>query len=102
MKGDRAAGALVVWFGPEGAKLAETEEVAPGIMLDFDESGEVSVSKSFMSAGARRNPRQRPERCLRVAGALLEIRDVRFGRALAKRAAQAPKFHKRGNGRGRN
>ena len=27
--------------GPEGVKSAETEEVAPGIMLDFDESGDV-------------------------------------------------------------
>jgi uncharacterized protein YuzE len=26
---------------PEGVKSAETEEVAPGIMLDFDDKGEV-------------------------------------------------------------
>lgn len=32
---------MSVWFDPEGVKSAETEEVAPGIMLDFDESGEV-------------------------------------------------------------
>ena len=38
---DPEADAMFVGFGPEGVKSAETEEVAPGIMLDFDESGEV-------------------------------------------------------------
>ncbi len=38
---DPEADAMFVWFGPENAKSAETEEVAPGIMLDFDETGEV-------------------------------------------------------------
>jgi len=38
---DPEADAMFVWFGPEGAKSAETEEVAPGIMLDFDANGEV-------------------------------------------------------------
>ncbi len=38
---DPEADAMFVWFGPEGVKSAETEEVAPGVMLDFDESGEV-------------------------------------------------------------
>ena len=32
---------MFVWFGPESVKSAETEEVAPGVMLDFDEAGEV-------------------------------------------------------------
>jgi uncharacterized protein YuzE len=32
---------MFVWFGPEGAKSAATEEVAPGIMLDFDDESEV-------------------------------------------------------------
>ena len=32
---DPEADAMFVWFGPEGVKSAETEEVAPGIMLDF-------------------------------------------------------------------
>jgi hypothetical protein len=27
---------MLVWFGPEGLKSASTEEVSPGIMLDFD------------------------------------------------------------------
>jgi uncharacterized protein YuzE len=38
---DPEADAMFVWFGPEGVKSAETEEVAPGIMLDFDEDGRV-------------------------------------------------------------
>lgn len=36
---DPEADALFVWFGPEGAKSAGTEEVAPGVMLDFDAAG---------------------------------------------------------------
>jgi len=38
---DPEADAMFVWFGPEGVKSAETEEVAPGVMLDFDDNGEV-------------------------------------------------------------
>ena len=38
---DPEADAMFVWFGPEGGKSAETEEVAPAVMLDFDENGEV-------------------------------------------------------------
>jgi uncharacterized protein YuzE len=38
---DPEVDAMFVWFGPEGVKSAETEEVAPGIMLDFDDRGEV-------------------------------------------------------------
>jgi uncharacterized protein YuzE len=38
---DPEADAMFVWFGPEGVKSAETAEVAPGIMLDFDAKGEV-------------------------------------------------------------
>ncbi|MGH7094147.1 MAG: DUF2283 domain-containing protein [Stellaceae bacterium] len=38
---DPEADALFVWFGPEGVKSTETEEVAPGVMLDFDDKGEV-------------------------------------------------------------
>ena len=32
---------MFVWFGPEGVKSVETEEVSPGIMLDFDGEGRV-------------------------------------------------------------
>jgi uncharacterized protein YuzE len=38
---DPEADALFVWFGPEGVSSANTEEVAPGIMLDFDVEGRV-------------------------------------------------------------
>jgi uncharacterized protein YuzE len=38
---DPEADAMFVWFGPEERKSARTEEVAPGIMLDFDEAGRV-------------------------------------------------------------
>ncbi len=38
---DPEADALLVWFGPEGIGSANTEEVAPGIMLDFDIEGRV-------------------------------------------------------------
>jgi uncharacterized protein YuzE len=32
---------MFVWFGPEGIKSSGTEEVSPGIMLDFDAEGRV-------------------------------------------------------------
>jgi uncharacterized protein YuzE len=38
---DPEADAMFVWFGPEGIKSAGTEEVSPGIMLDFDSEGRV-------------------------------------------------------------
>jgi uncharacterized protein YuzE len=38
---DPEADAMFVWFGPEGVKSAETQEVAPGIMLDLDSEGRV-------------------------------------------------------------
>ena len=38
---DPEADAMFVWFGPEDTKSSETEEVAPGIMLDFDSDGRV-------------------------------------------------------------
>ena len=38
---DPEADALFVWFGPEGSSSANTEEVAPGIMLDFNAEGRV-------------------------------------------------------------
>jgi uncharacterized protein YuzE len=36
---DPEADALFVWFGPEGVKSAGTDEIAPGILLDFDADG---------------------------------------------------------------
>jgi len=38
---DPEADAMFIWSGPAGVKSAETEEVAPGIMLDFDADGRV-------------------------------------------------------------
>ena len=38
---DPEADAMFVWFGPEDVKSADTEEVSPGIMLDFDSEGRV-------------------------------------------------------------
>ena len=38
---DPEADAMFVWFGPEGVKSEGTEEVSPGIMLDFDGEGRV-------------------------------------------------------------
>lgn len=38
---DPEADAVFIWFGPEGIRSSRTEEVAPGIMLDFDEGGRV-------------------------------------------------------------
>lgn len=38
---DPEADAVFLWFGPEGIRSSRTEEVAPGIMLDFDEDGHV-------------------------------------------------------------
>jgi uncharacterized protein YuzE len=38
---DPEADAMFVWFGPEDVKSADTLEVSPGIMLDFDGEGRV-------------------------------------------------------------
>jgi len=38
---DPEADAMFVWFAPEGTKSARAEEVAPGILLDYDAAGNV-------------------------------------------------------------
>jgi uncharacterized protein YuzE len=38
---DPEADAMFVWFGQEETQSVETQEVAPGIMLDFDSDGRV-------------------------------------------------------------
>jgi uncharacterized protein YuzE len=38
---DPVADAMFVWLVPEGTRVADTIEVAPGIMLDYDGSGKV-------------------------------------------------------------
>jgi len=55
---DPETDAMFVWFGPEGVKSGVTEEVSPGIMLDFDSEGRVigievlDVSGRMMSPNA--------------------------------------------------
>lgn len=38
---DAEADAIAVRFVPEGARYAESEEVAPGVVLDYDQQGRV-------------------------------------------------------------
>jgi uncharacterized protein YuzE len=38
---DPEADAMSIWFAPPGVSSAGTEEVAPGVMLDFDGNGQV-------------------------------------------------------------
>jgi len=38
---DPEADAMFMWFGPEGTRSTGSEEVAPGILLDFDAAGNV-------------------------------------------------------------
>jgi uncharacterized protein YuzE len=38
---DPEADAMFVWLAPEPIKSVDTQEVAPGIMLDFDAEGRV-------------------------------------------------------------
>lgn len=49
---DPEADALFVWFGPEGSKSADTQEVAPGILLDLDSEGRV-IGIEIMDVGER-------------------------------------------------
>ena len=38
---DAEADAIAVWFAPDGARPVNSQEVAPGLVLDYDESGQV-------------------------------------------------------------
>ena len=38
---DPEADAIGIYFAPEGAEYAESEEVAPGLTLDYDTQGRV-------------------------------------------------------------
>ena len=49
---DPEADAMFVWFGPEDAKSAATQEVAPGILLDFDADGRV-IGIEILDVGER-------------------------------------------------
>ncbi len=61
---DPEADAMSVWFAAPGITATTTEEVAPGVMLDFDSSGQVigievlgirGRSRSVESAAPRRS-----------------------------------------------
>jgi uncharacterized protein YuzE len=49
---DLDADAFSLWLAPPGAVSARTEEVAPGVMLDFDEAGEL-LGIEILSVRAR-------------------------------------------------
>lgn len=49
---DAEADAFYAWFAPEGTKVALTEEVAPGVMLDRNEVGDV-VGIEVLGVAAR-------------------------------------------------
>ena len=51
---DPEADAMFVGFGPEDVKSAGTEEVSPGIMLDFDNEGRV-IGIEVLDVGERMN-----------------------------------------------
>jgi uncharacterized protein YuzE len=36
---DPKADALFIWLGPEGTRSAETREISPGVLLDYDDTG---------------------------------------------------------------
>jgi uncharacterized protein YuzE len=55
---DPEADALFIWFAPQDTKSSGTEEVAPGVMLDFDAEGivigiEVLDVRDRMKAGEK-------------------------------------------------
>lgn len=58
---DPEADAMFVWFGPEDAKSAATEEVAPGVLLDFDSEGRV-IGVEVLDVSERMT-RSRPAPC---------------------------------------
>ena len=61
---DPEADAMPVWFAAPGVTATTTEEVAPGVMLDFDSSGQVigievlGVSRRSRSAEPAAAPRR--------------------------------------------
>ncbi len=69
---DREADAIGVYFAPEGAEYVESEEVAPGLVLDYDADGHVlgvelrSVSK-LLATGSTDGEAETPTAQHRVA-----------------------------------
>ncbi len=51
---DPDADAFYARFAPEGAEVAHTKEVAPGVMIDLDASGDL-VGIEVLSVTARSN-----------------------------------------------
>jgi uncharacterized protein YuzE len=49
---DPAADAFYARFAPDGTPIAETKEVAPGVMIDLDASGHL-VGVEVLSVAAR-------------------------------------------------
>ncbi|MDA8249300.1 MAG: DUF2283 domain-containing protein [Rhodospirillales bacterium] len=49
---DPETDAMFLFFGPEGVKSARTEEVAPGVLLDFDAAGNL-ISLEVLDVRAR-------------------------------------------------
>jgi len=73
---DPEADALFVWFAPQGTKPSGTEEVAPGVMLDFDAEGtvigiEVLDVRERMKAGNKTVPAAAGEESRSSAGSRL-------------------------------
>ncbi|HYC02545.1 MAG TPA: DUF2283 domain-containing protein [Azospirillaceae bacterium] len=54
---DPEADAMFIRFGPDGAKAADTREVAPGILLDYDKDGNViAIELLQVSRRAKADP----------------------------------------------
>ena len=49
---DPEADAFAAWFAPEGVVSERTEEVAPGVFVDFDADGE-AIGVEVLSVGLR-------------------------------------------------
>lgn len=49
---DREVDAIAVRFAPDGARYAGSEEVAPGVVLDYDEQGRV-IGVELLDVGDR-------------------------------------------------
>jgi len=58
---DPEADAMYVRFGSDCVKSAETKEVAPGMMLDFDKSGEVIGIKILYVSRRAAKLQRRPD-----------------------------------------
>ncbi len=53
---DPQADAFVIRFAPENVAVVESEEVAPGVILDFDAEGEV-VAIEVLGVSRRMKPK---------------------------------------------